>query len=151
MAFFQCAELRNPSLRLQPPFGESVLPGDLRRKTSFTQDPDRCFLASLGYNGEFHLARLEIEHCVCGIPLREDCLLLGKRRLSYPRRSWQGNSWGRNHVFFLADATKAIVGSPSLRSSRTSAGDSLELFMKNEGKRTGMRGMKPSCEALRFH
>src|ERR1700740_494393 len=46
---------------------------------SLAQDPQRCFLANLGYNSESNLACLDVEHRVSRITLRKDCLLLGKR------------------------------------------------------------------------
>jgi hypothetical protein len=45
-------------------------------ETPITQYADRGFLAILGDNGESYLACLQIKHCVRGIALGEDGLLL---------------------------------------------------------------------------
>jgi hypothetical protein len=56
----------------------------LTRKAAFTekialpQYANGCLLAIAGYYGEFDLASLDIKHCVGGIALREDYLLLAK-------------------------------------------------------------------------
>jgi hypothetical protein len=52
-------------------------------ETPITQYADRRFLAGLGDNRESYLARLQIKHSVCGIPLREDGVLLRKEH-SFP-------------------------------------------------------------------
>jgi hypothetical protein len=50
----------------------------LTEEIPITQYADRRFLASLGDDGESYLARLQIKHRVCGIPLCEDGVLLRK-------------------------------------------------------------------------
>jgi len=52
--------------------------GTFPEKFSLVQYAQGGFLAIFGYNREPDLAFLDIEDCVRRIPLREDCLLLGK-------------------------------------------------------------------------
>src|SRR5450759_3454367 len=66
----------------------------LSQKLALTQYADRCFLASLRDDGEFHLAILDVKHSVARIPLREDCLFLRKK----------------HKVSALADRGKEYVG-----------------------------------------
>src|ERR1700722_18876682 len=47
-------------------------------KAPIVQYADRRFLASFGDNSEFHLSCLQIEHCVCSIPLHKNGLLRRK-------------------------------------------------------------------------
>jgi hypothetical protein len=57
------------SLSSQPTFSE---------KLSLIQYAQGCFLTVLGHDREANFAFLDVKHCVSSVPLREDCLLLGK-------------------------------------------------------------------------
>src|SRR5580698_7462559 len=57
-------------LTCQAPFPEKI---------TATQYSDRCFLPSIGDNGESYLALLDIEHSIAGLPLGEDGLSLFER------------------------------------------------------------------------
>jgi hypothetical protein len=54
-----------------------------------TQYADSCFPASFGDNGESYFARLQVKNRVCGIPLREDGVLLRKEH-SFPTLADRG-------------------------------------------------------------
>jgi hypothetical protein len=60
-------------------------PHELARKSAFPEElslvqyAEGCFLANLRYYGELYLAYLNVEYCVCLVPLREDYVILLKR------------------------------------------------------------------------
>ena len=66
-------------------------------KLSLAQYAQGCFLANLGYDRESNLALLDVEDGVSRVPLREDCLFLGKSHY-FPASADRGKEFLRVEV-----------------------------------------------------
>src|SRR6266851_2513502 len=77
-------------------------------KISLAQYAQGCFLANLGYDSESNLAFLDVEDCVSGVALREDCCFLGKATTFRPSPIVARNFFGSKSRFFLAGTLGAI-------------------------------------------
>ena len=79
-----------------------------KKRTPF-QNRDDGFFALLRDHRQLHLACLDIEHSLRGIPLRKDRVFLRGFRLVFPLPTLVRNSWG------LKDAAVRARAMPHLR------------------------------------